>query len=260
MRASQPWQLRSLSVCASTEKELERWLAQRSDEASLRLERPRAVLARQQRFGHGQYGRRWQSPPGGVWLSAAMPWAPVEPLAAAPGLAVAVGLLQQLEALGVEGRLKWPNDLLLPGSDGQWRKLAGLLPGLRLRGACVRWARIGLGLNGCNPVPVGATNLVRFLGRIRARPRYLLPKVQEALGWAMANAREPELVRREAEARLWLPPQPLQVGGEVWQICGLTRQGGLALVSGDGRHSVLHRPWPDGANGPYIGGDRVMGL
>jgi BirA family biotin operon repressor/biotin-[acetyl-CoA-carboxylase] ligase len=255
VKAPRRWELRDLPVCASTETELERWLTQRSAGAHLRLVRPRAVLARHQRFGHGQHGRFWQSPPGGIWLSAALPWAPEEPVAAAPGLCVAVGLLHQLEALGLEARLKWPNDLLLQGRDGQWRKLAGLLSGLRLRGARVRWARIGLGFNGCNPVPRGATNLVAALGRIRARPRYLLPRVFAALDWAMAMAEEPELVRQEAEARLWLPSQDLTIDNRCWHVQGLTRQGGLALLSGDGRQSVLHRSWPEGGQCTYIGGE-----
>lgn len=252
--------LRQLPVCASTETELERWLSQRSLRAPLRLEHPRAVLARHQRFGQGQHGRIWQSPPGGVWLSAALPWAPQEPLAAAPGLCVAVGLLHQLEALGLQVRLKWPNDLLLQGRDGQWRKLAGLLSGLRLRGTRVRWARIGLGLNGCNPVPRGATNLVEALGRIRARPRHLLPRVFAALDWAMAAAEAPELVRQEAEARLWLPSTELTIDHTSWRIRGLTRQGGLVLLAEDGRHSVLHRSWPAGGQGPYIGAEWLDGL
>lgn len=252
--------LRQLPVCASTETELERWLSQRSLRAPLRLEHPRAVLARHQRFGQGQHGRIWQSPPGGVWLSAALPWAPQEPLAAAPGLCVAVGLLHQLEALGLQVRLKWPNDLLLQGRDGQWRKLAGLLSGLRLRGTRVRWARIGLGLNGCNPVPRGATNLVEALGRIRARPRHLLPRVFAALDWAMAAAEAPELVRQEAEARLWLPSRELTIDHTSWRIRGLTRQGGLVLLAEDGRHSVLHRSWPAGGQGPYIGAEWLDGL
>lgn len=255
VKAPHSWQLRQLAVCASTEKELELWLSQRSSGAALRLERPRAVLARQQRFGHGQHGRSWQSPPGGIWLSAALPWAPEQALAASPGLAVAVGLLRQLEGLGLDGRLKWPNDLLLPSRDGQWRKLAGLLSGLRLRGGKVRWARVGLGFNGCNPVPRGATNLVRALGRIRARPRFLLPRVFAALDWAMATAGEPELIRQEAEARLWLPSRDLSIGDECWRVRGLTRQGGLALLSSDGRQRVLHRSWPEGGNSPYIGFD-----
>jgi BirA family transcriptional regulator, biotin operon repressor / biotin---[acetyl-CoA-carboxylase] ligase len=260
VRPPRGWVLRQLPVCASTETELERWLSQRSLRAPLRLEHPRAVLARHQRFGQGQHGRIWQSPPGGVWLSAALPWAPQEPLAAAPGLCVAVGLLHQLEALGLQVRLKWPNDLLLQGRDGQWRKLAGLLSGLRLRGTRVRWARIGLGLNGCNPVPRGATNLVEALGRIRARPRHLLPRVFAALDWAMAAAEAPELVRQEAEARLWLPSRELTIDYTSWRIRGLTRQGGLVLLAEDGRHSVLHRSWPAGGQGPYIGAEWLDGL
>ena len=255
MTVPRRWELRHLPVCASTETELERWLSQRSAGAPLRLERPLAVLARHQRFGHGQHGRHWQSPPGGIWLSAALPWADEESMAAAPGLAVAVGLRHQLEALGLEVRLKWPNDLLLQGRDGQWRKLAGLLSGLRLRGLRVRWARIGLGLNGCNPVPVGASNLVAALGRIRARPRYLLPRVFAALDWAMAMADEPDQVRQQAEARLWLPSRDLTIDNTTWCVQGLTRQGGLALLCGDGRQSVLHRSWPEGGHGLYIGGE-----
>jgi len=259
VKAPRPWELRHLPVCASTETELERWLSQRSVGEPLRLGRPLAVLARHQRFGHGQHGRFWQSPPGGIWLSAALPWATEEPLAAAPGLCVAVGLLHQLEALGLEARLKWPNDLLLQGRDGQWRKLAGLLSGLRLRGATVRWSRIGLGFNGCNPVPRGATNLVAALGRIRARPRYLLPRIFAALDWAMASAEEPERVRQEAEARLWLPTRNLTINNTCWRVQGLTRQGGLALVSEDGRQSVLHRSWPEGGHSLYIGVDYLDG-
>ncbi len=172
---------------------------------------------------------------------------------------MAVALLRQLEAWGLEVRLKWPNDLLARGRDGRWRKLAGLLSGLRLRGASVRWARIGLGLNGCNPVPEGATNLAPFLGKARARPRSLLPKVLDALEWAIARASEPEFIRGEAESRLWLPSQRLRIGGEWWHIQGLTRQGGLALRSEDGRPRVLHSSWPDRGGGPYIGADGVRG-
>ncbi len=232
-------------MCGSTERELERWLVLRAPVDSPRLDRPWAVVADRQRFGQGQHGRVWLSPPGGVWLSAALPWAAQLPQAAAPGLAVAVALLRQLDDWGLEGRLKWPNDILLPGKDGQWHKLAGLLSGWRLRGAQVRWARVGLGLNGRNPVPRGATNLVEGLGLLRARPRYLLPRVFTALEWAMARATEPERVRREAESRLWLPAPRLRLAGQRWRVRGLSQEGGLILDGEDGRQSVLHRAWPE---------------
>ena len=71
-----PWRLRYLPLCASTELELSRWLKQ-GDEP------PLAVVARRQRHGVGQHGRQWQSPAGGLWLSAAIPWQqPLSPEAA----------------------------------------------------------------------------------------------------------------------------------------------------------------------------------
>ena len=240
-----PWRLRGLPVCASTEWELDRWLAEDMESdawAGLpgqeggRLPGPRAVIARRQRHGHGQFGRPWSSPDGGVWLSAALPW-PLDPaLGAAPGLAVATGLLLRLEEMGVSAQLKWPNDLLLDG-----RKLAGLLPGLRLRAGRVRWARVGVGLNGRNLVPPVATNLVPALGRTRTHPVGLTALVLAALEWAMAAAEQPETVRQLAESRLG-PAEPWREADGLWSPVGLTVDGGLVLNQGDRRRVVRRQP------------------
>ena len=235
-----PWRLRSLPVCASTELELTRWLAQLAPEPSDPLPGPLALLARRQRFGRGQQGRLWSSPPGGVWLSAALPWPSDPAAAAAPGLAVAVGLALELEALGLEVRLKWPNDLLLAGPDGRIAKLAGLLPALRLRGGAIRWARVGIGLNGCNPVPAGATNLRHALGLGPSQPLRLAARVLRALEWAMAAAERPTWVRQQAEARLLVAPQSWQGAGDGWQPEGLADDGALVLARGAERR-LLHR-------------------
>ncbi|MFZ0408638.1 MAG: biotin--[acetyl-CoA-carboxylase] ligase [Cyanobium sp.] len=235
-----PWRLRGLAVCASTETELDHWLAELLPLGSGALRRPLALLAQHQRFGHGQQGRVWLAPRGGVWLSAALPW-PSDPIeAAAPGLAVAVGLALQLEQLGLPVRLKWPNDLLLEGPDGQLAKLAGLLPRLRLRGERIRWARLGVGLNGLNPVPAGATNLRRHLGCWGADPSRLAARVLLALEWAMAASGRPEQVRQLAEQRLHLAAASLRLDGEDWRPLGLERDGGLRLQCGR-RQRVLQR-------------------
>ena len=235
-----PWRLRHLPVCASTEIELDRWLRRLAPGPDDPLPGPLAVLARRQRFGRGQQGRHWSSPAGGVWLSAALPW-PADPaVAAAPGLAVAVGLALELEAVGLELRLKWPNDLLLVDPGGRPAKLAGLLPTLRLRGGTIRWARIGIGLNGCNPVPAGATNLRHGLGLSRAQPLRLAARVLRALEWAMAAATEPSRVRRLAEQRLLVAPQSWDGAGEGWQPHGLDDDGALVLARGNERRR-LHR-------------------
>ena len=241
-----PWRLQALPVCASTETLLDRWLA---DDPRLAgdgpLRTPRAVIARRQRFGRGQQGRPWFSPNGGVWLSAALPWPAAAELAAAPGLAVAVGLCLRLEARGLPVRLKWPNDLLLVPSDpanagAAPLKLAGLLPRLRLRGVACRWARVGVGLNAANRVPAGAVAVGTVLGPGRADPLLWCGEVLAALEWAMAWAGRPEEVRRQAERRLLLPAGPIRLDGDDWRPAGLASDGGLRLVHGP-RERVLHR-------------------
>jgi BirA family biotin operon repressor/biotin-[acetyl-CoA-carboxylase] ligase len=229
------WHLQVLPVCASTERELERRL--REPGAAPRAGEALAVLAARQRFGHGQQGRVWQSPAGGVWISAALPWPEDPAAAAAPGLALAVGLALALEPLGLPVRLKWPNDLLVEG-----RKIAGLLPRLRLRGDRVRWAQVGLGLNGCHAVPAGAVALAELIGRrADARPPRLSARVLQALEWAVAEAGEPERVRALALARLLLPAESIAHQGSLWRAVGLGIDGALLLEAGDGRRTALHR-------------------
>jgi BirA family biotin operon repressor/biotin-[acetyl-CoA-carboxylase] ligase len=230
--ADQPlaWRLRVLPVCASTELELERWLLAGA-------EPPLALLAHQQRYGHGQQGRVWQSPPGGVWLSAAIPWPEQPAEAASLALSAAVGIALQLEALGLKPQIKWPNDLLIDG-----RKLAGILPRLRWRGGRVRYAQLGVGLNGVNRVPAGAINLAEVLGQRQhplAQPASLAARLLRGLEWAAAACDQPELVRRQAEQRLDRP-EWLEHEGERWTVAGLAADGGLRLCRGSAA-AVLQR-------------------
>ncbi len=223
-----PWRLRGLPVCASSELELERWLA--TPRLALRpsLTAPLAVVARRQRFGRGQRGRAWISPAGGAWISAALPWPEDLAAAAAPGLAAAVGVAQELEALGLPVRLKWPNDLLVEG-----QKLAGLLPRLRLRAGRVRWAQVGVGLNGRHRLPPGAA-------AVSLPPAALAARVLRGLEWAVAHGGQAEAVRLAAERRLGLPLPPLWHEGEAWQVEGLANDGRLRLRRGE-RRLALHR-------------------
>lgn len=212
-----PWRLRWLPVCASTECERDRWLA--AGAAA-----PLAVIARRQTDGRGQQGRTWLSPAGGVWLSAALPWP--QPAAtgvpqAAPALAVALGLALQLEALGLEPRIKWPNDLLLNG-----HKLAGVLPRLCWRGGRLQACCVGVGLNGRNRLPDQAIGLPEI------RPARLTAHVLRALEWAVAAADQAELVRLQAERRLW-HTAPVAHQGRRWRVNGLALDGGLRLRDGE---------------------------
>jgi len=172
-----------------------------------------------------------------VWLSAALPW-PAQPEGGASlALAAAVGIVLQLEALGLQPQIKWPNDLLIDG-----RKLVGILPRLRWRGSQVRYAQLGVGINGVNRVPVGAVNLAEALGRRehpQAQPAGLAARLLRGLEWVVAAAPHAELVRRQAEQRLWRPAW-FEHQGQRWQVDGLAVDGGLRLRR-DSAVAVLQR-------------------
>ena len=106
-----------------------------------------AYVARTQTHGYGQHGRRWRSPPGGLYLSAVFaPW-PVEDTVAGQGLApllplaMGVGIVRAARSRGLTAVLRWPNDILLDD-----KKIAGVL----CQGVCAGQRRslvVGVGIN-----------------------------------------------------------------------------------------------------------------
>ena len=86
------------------------------------------VLSEVQKGGRGRLGRRWGSPRGGLWMSLVL--RPALPARLAPRITqtAAVGVAKALWGLGVEARIKWPNDLLVTRpDDGAGRKICGIL-------------------------------------------------------------------------------------------------------------------------------------
>ena len=114
-----------------------------------RLDGPTLLATGQQTAGRGRQGRVWaDDAQSSVLCSLAWP----DPRKREPGplsLAVGVWLARALHALGAsQVRLKWPNDLLLPATDGTggWRKLGGILVEMADTPQA-RWAVIGFGIN-----------------------------------------------------------------------------------------------------------------
>lgn len=100
------------------------------------------VVAEEQRAGRGRLGRGWSSPRGGLWFSVllrppvALSEAPKLPLMA--GVAVARALKKHV---GLDARLKWPNDVLVQG-----KKLCGILMESRSDGR-LEYVILGIGIN-----------------------------------------------------------------------------------------------------------------
>lgn len=100
------------------------------------------VVAERQTAGRGRFGRTWISPQGGVYLSALLRPAIPPANAGALALAVALGISEGLESLGVRTSLKWPNDVLAGGA-----KVAGVLLEMSADTDTVEWVVAGCGVN-----------------------------------------------------------------------------------------------------------------
>jgi BirA family biotin operon repressor/biotin-[acetyl-CoA-carboxylase] ligase len=133
------------------------------------------VLADSQAAGRGRNGKRWSSPPRGVWMT--LIERPADP-AVLDVLSLRIGLAaaRALDAFVTEPvRLKWPNDLYVEDA-----KLAGVLVEARWRGDRLDWVAIGLGVN-MDPPPGQSGAAILEPGTLRASViRELLPELRAA--------------------------------------------------------------------------------
>ncbi len=143
------------------------------------------VLADTQTAGSGRFERSWHSPPGGLYFSILL--RPMTILATEAPLitlmaGVAVAKVLQT-ALGVQSKLKWPNDVLAEN-----RKVCGILAESTLLGEDIEYVVLGIGVNANTPLKEmppdlqnSATTLQHILNRPIDLPRlfgYLLGQLE----------------------------------------------------------------------------------
>jgi BirA family biotin operon repressor/biotin-[acetyl-CoA-carboxylase] ligase len=129
------------------------------------------VVAGEQTGGRGRLDRPWASPPGGVYASLLV--RPDRPPAHAPvfTLAAAVAVTRACREAGVEAVIKWPNDVLVAGSE---KKLAGILTEMEGEADRISWLIVGVGANvdvAADELPETATS-VRAAGGTADRRRF----------------------------------------------------------------------------------------
>jgi BirA family transcriptional regulator, biotin operon repressor / biotin---[acetyl-CoA-carboxylase] ligase len=153
------------------------------------LTQPLLLIAESQTAGRGRAGRSWLSSAGNS-LTFSLAWRFEAGLPALAGLPLAVGvtLAETLAGLGVQVRLKWPNDLLKDGD-----KLAGILIETAAADKGV-WAIIGVGLNLVMP-----DELEREIGRPAAAAPWLARMDRDTLVAALLDGLAGAL--REFEGR-----------------------------------------------------------
>ena len=111
------------------------------------------VTAEEQTSGKGRRGRSWVSVPGqGVWMSFVLrPDVELENssmLTLVAALAVEKGIK---DAAGIDGKIKWPNDVLING-----KKVCGILTELSAQMDELNYIVVGIGIN---------ANIEQFSGR-----------------------------------------------------------------------------------------------
>lgn len=203
------------------------------------------VWAAEQTAGRGRRGRRWQSPPGNLYLSLVVRPEGAAAAAAQLGFVAALALGDALAALAgpdLPLRFKWPNDLLADG-----RKLAGILLESETSGRDrVDFVVIGVGVNiaaAPRNVEYPATSLADQ-GVTRITPAALLAAFAGHFeGWAQRWQDEGFAPLRAA----WLAQasglgDPINVRLESSTFSGrfldLDDDGALVLDAADGRRRI----------------------
>ena len=101
------------------------------------------IIAKQQTAGIGREGRKWVSPPGGIWFSIILKpdfdisIVTLFPLASALALSIAIE-----KCTNINPELKWPNDVTIMG-----KKVAGMLVDASLESSIIENVVLGVGIN-----------------------------------------------------------------------------------------------------------------
>ena len=219
------WKLRWKPICSSTEIELSNWIAEQPVVKDL----PKAIFASSQKYGQGQLGRHWHSPKGGVWVSAAINRKDCNTNnSELYGLAVALAMVETFERIGVDVKIKWPNDLLFEG-----KKLAGILPRLFSRGGEIRLFRVGVGLNVFNNVPKEGISLKQITGCKKMNINLWSSEVLVAIERSLDLLDDQRFLCSQIEKRLWSQKYIDKKTGFQWDINGIDSSGRLILIKED---------------------------
>jgi BirA family transcriptional regulator, biotin operon repressor / biotin---[acetyl-CoA-carboxylase] ligase len=182
------------------------------------------VTAGEQSAGRGRQGRTWVARPGRALLCSLLVRQPPRLLPLAAGVAVA-------EVVGPEGRLKWPNDVLVRG-----RKVSGILVEGRPQ---ERWAVVGIGLNVAveeDDFPAELRDVAGTLGLEPSAIEPTLSRLLVALGrWIAADQHE---VLAAVRARDALFGHPVRWSDGQGEAAGIDDDGRLIVDTDSGRAAL----------------------
>ena len=100
------------------------------------------LISEIQTNARGRLGKKWEAPDGGVWMS--MILRPQVPPARSGliTLATGVAIAKAIRSLGVDAKIKWPNDVLIHGN-----KISGVLTEVNATFNEIDWVVVGIGID-----------------------------------------------------------------------------------------------------------------
>lgn len=126
----------TLRTCSSTNDVAAEFAAKGADHGL-------TVVSDEQASGRGRLGRRWISPPGGIWITILLRGSGILRAANCLALIGALAIARALESdLAISARVRWPNDVVVEG-----HKLAGVLVEAKSKGNQIEYALLGMGIN-----------------------------------------------------------------------------------------------------------------
>ncbi|WP_048148812.1 biotin--[acetyl-CoA-carboxylase] ligase [Palaeococcus ferrophilus] len=200
-----------------------RSIAAREDEGTV-------VVADVQTRGRGRKGRSWVSSRGGLWMSVILK--PRIPPSEVPKLVFvgALAVTDALKAWGVEGRIKWPNDVLVNG-----KKVCGILSEASFLEE-VNHVVLGMGINVNNPAPEEGISLKDVLGREVPLPEFFRTLVEALDLWYSVFLKDRARVLEEWRSRAILGTRVRVLGDEPFEGVALdVDDDGCLLVDVGGR-------------------------
>ena len=220
----------------STQKRVIQYLTKKGEETAL-------VIAESQSKAVGRQGRPWFSPPGGVWMTLALPLKNRD-IAQASSFSivcshVVVSALKEVNNLDCQ--MKWPNDVICNG-----KKLGGILCG-SVKKFKHSWFLVGIGINVNNDLPAEiskeATSIKKVRNQTQGRSRLI-----EAILFGLWSAWSeydrtgfgPYLKKVEGQLTGIGKSASVLVGKQKVEgtVLGIDPKGGLLIKSGSGTKTI----------------------
>lgn len=183
------------------------------------------VVADGQTAGRGRFQRSWFTPPRSA-LALSLILRPddlTQEALARLNMLGALAVVESLGALGLEARIKWPNDVIISGG-----KVAGVLTQGSWIGEDLEYAILGIGVNvrpksvpDCREVDYPAACVVGGLEGKVSRAGLLVDVVGRIGRWL--NKLDSEQIHSVFEDVLAFRDQPVKISGAEMQLTGVLR-------------------------------------